>query len=139
MIKHILLVLALASSALIAQAEVISIDNEELARMSARGVPVVDVRTEGEWKESGVLPGSRLLTFFDEAGRSNPPQWLEKVKAYAKPDQPVVVICRSGRRSLAAAQYLSEQAGYKTVYNVSKGMNGWLGEGRPVVPPIPTK
>ena len=139
MIKRILAALALASSALIAQAEIVNIDNEELARLSARGVPVIDVRTEGEWKESGVLSGSRLATFFDEAGRSNPPQWLEKIKAYAKPDQPVAVICRSGRRSQAVAQYLSEQAGYKTVYNVSKGMNGWLGEGRPVVPPSAAK
>lgn len=139
MIKHTLAALAFAAFALIAQAEIINIDNEDLARLSARGVPVVDVRTEGEWRESGVLSGSRLATFFDEAGRSNPRQWLEKIKAYAKPGQPVAVICRSGRRSLAVAQYLSEQAGYKTVYNVSKGMNGWLGEGRPVMPPAPAK
>ena len=135
MIKRMLTLMVLGLSALLARAEIVNIDNEELARLSARGVPVIDVRTDGEWKESGVLAGSKLITFFDEAGRSNPPLWLEKIKAYAKPDQPVAVICRSGRRSQAVAQYLSEQAGYKTVYNVSKGMNGWLGEGRPVVPP----
>jgi len=138
MIKRIL-TLVLGLSALMAHAEVVNIDNAELARLSASGVPVVDVRTEGEWKESGVLAGSKLITFFDEAGRSNPPQWLEKLKSVTKPEQPVIVVCRSGRRSLAVAQYLSDQAGYKTVYNVSKGMNSWLGEGRPVVPPASAK
>jgi rhodanese-related sulfurtransferase len=37
---------------------------------------------------------------------------------------------------MAAAKFLSEQSGYKTVYNVSKGLGGWVGEGRPVVPAI---
>ena len=138
MIKRIL-TLVLGLSALMAHAEVVNIDNAELARLSASGVPVVDVRTEGEWKESGVLAGSKLITFFDEAGRSNPPQWLEKLKSVTKPEQPVIVVCRSGRRSLAVAQYLSDQAGYKTVYNVSKGMSSWLGEGRSVVPPASAK
>ena len=131
--------LVLGLSALMAHAEIVNIDNAELARLSASGVPVVDVRTEGEWKESGVLAGSKLITFFDEAGRSNPPQWLEKLKSVTKPEQPVIVVCRSGRRSQAVAQYLSDQAGYKTVYNVSKGMNSWLGEVRPVVSPASAK
>jgi rhodanese-related sulfurtransferase len=134
MIKRFLALTVLGFSALLAHAEIINIDNAELARLTASGVPVVDIRTEGEWKDGGVMAGSKLLTFFDEAGRSNPPQWLEKLKAVTKPGQPVILVCRSGRRSSAAAQFLSGEAGYKTVYNVSKGMNGWVGEGRPVIP-----
>jgi len=134
MTKRFLALAALGFFSLLARAEVINIDNAELARLTASGVPLVDIRTEGEWKDGGVLAGSKLLTFFDEAGRSNPPQWLEKLKAVTKPGQPVILVCRSGRRSSAAAQFLSAEAGYKTVYNVSKGMNGWVGEGRPVVP-----
>lgn len=135
MIKKFLLLSIFSFSALLAHAEVVNVDNAELARLAASGVPVVDIRTEGEWKDGGVIAGSKLLTFFDEAGRSDPPQWLEKLKTATKPDQPVILVCRSGKRSSAAAQFLSEQAGYKTVYNVGKGMNGWVGEGRPVVAP----
>lgn len=136
MIKRFLALTALGLSALLAHAEVINIDNAELVRLTVSGVPLIDIRTEGEWKDGGVMAGSKLLTFFDEAGRSNPPQWLEKLKAVTKPGQPVILVCRSGRRSSAAAQFLSAEAGYKTVYNVSKGMNGWVGEGRPVVPAV---
>jgi len=131
--KKFLTLTALCFAALAAHAEVINIDNAELARLAASGVAVIDIRTAGEWKESGVIAGSRLVTYFDEQGRSDPPQWLAKVKTLAKSDQPVALVCRSGKRSAAAAQFLSEQAGYKTVYNVSKGLNGWAGDGRPLV------
>jgi len=134
MTKRFLALAALGFFSLLARAEVINIDNAELARLTASGVPLVDIRTEGEWKDGGVVAGSKLLTFFDDAGRSDPPQWLAKLKTVTKPGQPVILVCRSGRRSSAAAQFLSGEAGYKTVYNVSKGMNGWVGEGRPVVP-----
>jgi rhodanese-related sulfurtransferase len=138
MIKYFLAsVLCLA--ALAVRAEVIDIDNAELARLKASGVPVIDIRTEGEWKDTGVIAGSRLLTFFDEKGNANPPQWLEKAKAVAKPDQPVILICRSGKRTKMATQFLSQQAGYKTVYNVSKGLNAWIGDGKPLVPAAVSK
>ena len=57
-------------TALGAYAEVVNVDNAELARLAASGVPVIDVRTEGEWKQSGVISGSKLLTYFDERGRA---------------------------------------------------------------------
>jgi rhodanese-related sulfurtransferase len=47
----------------------------------------------------------------------------------------VILICRSGSRSAKAASFLSAQSGYPMVYNVSKGLNGWAAEGRPMVPP----
>jgi rhodanese-related sulfurtransferase len=133
--RQFLALAALCFSALAAHAEVINIDNAELARLAASGVAVIDIRTAGEWKESGVIAGSKLITYFDEKGRSDPSQWLAQVKVLAKPDQPVALVCRSGKRSAAAAQFLSEQAGYKTVYNVSKGLNAWTGDGRPLVQP----
>lgn len=126
----------LALSLLVAgtlHAEVIDIDTTELARLQAAGVAVVDVRTAPEWEQTGVVPGSHLLTFFDAHGAAEPDQWLRKLRAIAPPDQPVVVICRSGRRSSAVSRFLSGQAGYVTVYNVDHGINAWLGEKRPVV------
>ena len=134
MIKQVKADVLLGFAALGVSAEVMNIDSTELARLSASGVVVIDIRTEPEWKESGVIAGSKLMTFFDEKGRADPPVWLEKVKQVAKPDQPVILICRSGNRTRAATQFLSQQAGYKTVYNVSGGMNAWFKDGRAVVP-----
>ena len=137
MIKRLLALALLTLAALAARAEIVNIDNAELARLTASGVALIDIRTAGEWKESGVIAGSRLITFYDEQGRSDPPRWLAQLKAVAKPGQPVILVCRSGRRSDAAAKFLAAQAAYPTVYNVAKGLNGWAGESRALVPASP--
>ena len=115
-------------------AEIINIDNAELTRLQAKGVPVIDIRTPEEWRDTGVIKGARLLTFsfgggFDKAG------WLKQEQQVVKPGEPVVLICRSGRRSKAVADYLESQSVKGTIYNASGGMNAWKAEGRPVVAP----
>ena len=132
--RKFLLLCCLALSAVMARAEVIDIDNAELAQLMKSGVPVIDIRTQPEWEDTGVLAGSKLLTFFDERGRADPAGWLEKLKPMIKPGDPVVVICRSGNRTKPVSQLLAQQAGYAKIYNVKSGMKGWLGSGGTVVP-----
>ena len=126
--------LAAALLALPVQADVQHIDNEELARLLASGATLVDIRTELEWKETGIVAGSHLLTFFDDKGRYDARAWMEKLGPIAKPDQPVVVICRTGNRTRAVSDFLDRQAGYKKVYNVKHGIYGWMKDKRPVEP-----
>jgi len=128
-----LLFCCLALAAVVARAEVIDIDNAELTQLMKSGVTVIDIRTQPEWDETGVLAGSKLLTFFDERGRADPAGWLEKLKPMIKPGDPVVVICRSGNRTKPVSQLLAQQAGYAKVYNVKSGIKGWLGSGGAVV------
>ncbi len=133
-----LLALAALSAASFAHAEVTHIDNEELARLMAAGVPVIDIRTEPEWRETGIVKGSHLLTFFDERGRADPPAWLAKLAPVARPDQPVILICRTGNRTGLLAKFLDEKVGYTKVYNVRHGIYGWLRDKRPVEPAAAT-
>jgi rhodanese-related sulfurtransferase len=135
--RHLLLTCTLALCSLFAQAEVIDIDNAQLAKLMQDGVPVVDIRLQSEWEETGIVAGSKLHTFFDERGRADPAIWLEKIKPYAKPNQPVIVICRTGNRTKAVSQFLSQQAGYATVYNVKAGIKGWIRDSGPVAPAAP--
>ena len=125
-------------AAFAARADIIDIDNAELARLAATGVPVIDIRTSPEWEETGILPGSHLLTFFDERGKADPAAWLRKAKAIAKPGDPLIVICRSGNRTKVLSQFLAQQAGYAKVYNVKYGIGAWAKEGRPMVSAAPT-
>ncbi len=134
MIRRVVFSLFALLFSLLLRAEVVEVDNAQLARLLAAGVPIIDIRTEGEWRESGIVPGSRLLTFFDERGHSDPPVWLQKVQGVANAKQPVIVICRSGNRTKAASQFLSEQAGYQTVYSVKGGIRAWEKEGLPLTP-----
>lgn len=135
--RHLLFAFALAFATLAVRAEVIDIDNAELNRLLKNGVAVIDIRTQPEWEETGIVAGSHLLTFFDDRGRADPAAWLDKVKPFAKPGDPVVVICRSGNRTKAVSQFLAKQAGYATVYNVRDGIKGWLKARNPVTPAAP--
>jgi len=126
------------AAAFAARADVIDIDNAELAKLAAAGVPVIDIRTRPEWEQSGIVPGSHLLTFFDERGNADPATWLERAKAISKPGDPVIVICRTGNRTKALSQFLSQRVGYAKVYNVRQGIVAWGREGRPITSAAPT-
>jgi rhodanese-related sulfurtransferase len=129
-----LLPIVLTALAAGVRAEVSHIDNDEFSRLLASGATVIDIRTEGEWKETGIVRGSRLMTFFDERGRADAPAWVEKLKSVARPDEAVVLICRTGNRTRVVAQFLDQQVGYRKVYNVRSGIYGWMKEKHPVVP-----
>ena len=124
--------LLLSLAATLAQAEIVNVDNEQLKALIRQGTPVVDLRTAGEWRQTGVVKGSQMITLFDEQGRADPPAWVRQLDKVAPAGKPVILICRTGNRSGVAAQML-EQAGRKgTIYNVKAGISGWMG-GRQVV------
>ena len=116
-----------------ADSGVATISGEELSRLVDQGVTVVDVRRSDEWRSTGVINGSQLITAFDESGRLNP-RFVADVSAAVGKDQPVALICRSGNRSAVAAQLLAKEAGFTKIYNVSGGISAWLGQGKPMGP-----
>lgn len=107
------------------------IDNAKLQTLIDQGVTLVDIRRAEEWKETGIVKGSKLLTLFDEKGNINP-EFPNKINQIAPTNKPIAIICRTGNRTQVGAQMLS-QAGYSQVYNVQRGITGWIKEGRPVV------
>lgn len=96
---------------------------EQAEKQIAAGVQLVDVRTAGEWKE-GRLKGAKLIT-------STEPGFLEKAKASLDPAKPVLVYCRSGKRSEKAAAILRE-AGFVKVDEMKGGILAWKAAGKPV-------
>lgn len=108
-----------------------NIDNAELQALVAQGVPIYDVRRPEEWQQTGVVPGSRKLTFVDVSGRPNP-QFLPRFSAEVSKGAPVILICRTGSRTDTLARDLVKQ-GYTRIYNVRHGITGWLGDKLPVV------
>lgn len=105
-----------------------NVGNGELTKLIASGAKVIDIRRPEEWKETGVVAGSHLLTAFDKSGKLMPsfPTELERL---VKKDEPVVIICRTGSRTGFLARAMVEQAGYKEVYNVTDGITRWIAEG----------
>ncbi len=108
-----------------------NIDNEELKVLLKRGVKILDIRRADEWEETGVVEGSKLLTAFDGTGRLTQ-NFPAELKAFAKPDEELILICRTGNRTSVIANALSEQAGYSKIYNVTGGIVDWIKEGNSV-------
>lgn len=104
------------------------LDNAGLERMIQEGAMVVDIRRPEEWRQTGVLEGSYLVTAFDEQGRLTR-EFPALFPALTDPEQPVVLICRTGNRTDALARMLIEQAGYQHVYNVTNGITSWIAAG----------
>ena len=105
---------------------------QELVTMVEEGVTVVDVRTPDEWRATGVIPDSHLLTFFDSRGNYNVHDWLSKFTAIAKPDDSVVIICAVGNRSHVISSFLSSELGYEKVHNATQGIEAWISDGQSV-------
>ncbi|MCK5446259.1 MAG: FKBP-type peptidyl-prolyl cis-trans isomerase [Rhodospirillaceae bacterium] len=110
----------------------INIDNAKLKDLIAQGVTVVDVRRVEEWKQTGVVEGSELITAFDGEGRLVR-SFFGDFTDVANKDQEVILICRTGSRTLSLSKALADQAGYTKVYNVEKGIEDWIKQGNPVV------
>jgi rhodanese-related sulfurtransferase len=105
-----------------------NVGNGELRQLIESGVKVIDIRRPEEWRQTGVVHGSYLLTAFDARGdlvRSFPGE-LDRL---VEKDEPVVLICRTGNRTGHLARAMAEQAGYQKVYNVTEGITRWIAEG----------
>lgn len=93
-----------------------SLDVDEVCELVKRKAPVVllDVREPDEFAEvniegSTLLPLSQLRSDFQKLAISK--------------DQQIICVCRSGRRSSLAAEFLRSQ-GYQAV-NMEGGMRDW--------------
>lgn len=116
----------------IADSGVQTVSIEQLIPFMDSGVTLIDIRRADEWRATGVIAGSHLITAFDAEGVLRP-TFLAEVAAVSAPDRPIALVCRSGNRSSVAARLLTDQRKFRAVYSVSGGMNDWLRAGRPVV------
>jgi rhodanese-related sulfurtransferase len=92
---------------------------------------LVDVRTRAEWHFVGVPvldelgKEARFAEWISYPGGEPNPDFLDQVTGGLEPGQPILLLCRSGARSLGAAKALTE-AGYGPAYNISAGFEGAL-------------
>ncbi len=111
-----------------------NISNDQLKELLAKNVTIVDIRTEPEWKETGIIEGSKTIVSFRKNGRMNPKFMDEFTKLVGKND-PVILICRTGNRSAVLSNGLATQEGYTNIYNVTQGIEAWIKDKNPVVKP----
>ncbi len=84
-------------------------------KLKNKDIQLIDVRTPGEYQNGHVKKFKNI-----------PLQSLKDQSKQLKKDKEVVVICRSGNRSMRACRILKKQ-GFENLTNVRGGMNMWRG------------
>ena len=87
-----------------------------LEMMEDNQVKVIDVRTPEKFA-AGHIPNATLI----------PLDQLEEMQSELEKSNKYILVCRSGNRSATASTLLKEK-GFKEIYNLSGGMNGWTGK-----------
>mgnify|MGYP006253492455 CR=1 FL=1 len=90
-------------------ADVVDINNEQIVELTKNNIPIVDVRSSSEWNQTGVIPTSILLTFFDKEGNYDLDKWYEKLLLEIEEGEPIILICRSGNRSRIIAEMMDKE------------------------------
>jgi rhodanese-related sulfurtransferase len=93
----------------------------------APGAKIVDVRTRAEWDWVGRVPNAIEIEWNQYPGGVRNPNFLAELKRQVDPEALVMFLCRSGVRSVAAAQRAAE-LGLENCYNVLEGFEGDLDE-----------
>jgi len=108
-----------------------NLNNKQLKTMLEQGTAIFDVRRPDEWRQTGVVNNSKLLTFVDASGKLNQ-AFLPRFTSMVGKDDPVILICRTGNRTSQLARYLVEKLGYTNVHNVKNGITQWIKDRQPV-------
>lgn len=98
---------------------------EAWALVEAGAVTLVDVRTAEELKYVGQVPGSSHVAWQTGPALIKNPRFLRELENKAGRDTVLVLLCRSGKRSAAAAKAATD-AGFTQVFNVLEGFEGDL-------------
>ena len=108
-------------------ADIVDVNNEKIKELSKINIPIVDVRRSSEWNQTGVVPESILLTFFDKEGNYNFDEWYEKLRLEIDEGKSIILICRTGRRTKIIAEMMDKKFD-NVIYNAKSGITSWIDE-----------
>ncbi|UCN01091.1 rhodanese-like domain-containing protein [Sulfurimonas sp. SWIR-19] len=115
--KKTILLLMLFTLSLMAE-----VKNEYISQaLLKQNIPIVDIRTPGEWKETGLLKGAIPIMFWDARGNYDARKFLNELHKKVDTTKPFALICHTGSRTSIVAPWLAKEFGYKVI-NLKGGM-----------------
>ena len=94
------------------------LEKQQYLALVKKGYAVIDVRTPEEYEE-GHIGGAKNINVKSEA-------FVTEIEKFSKSDT-ILVYCRSGRRSLYAAQVMVS-FGFQKIYDLEGGFLKWESE-----------
>jgi len=96
------------------------------------GIKIIDIRTEPEWFQTGIIKGSIPITFFNERGGYDVEAFLNELNKHIKRGEEFALICRTGNRTTAVSDFLGRN-GYNVI-NLKGGIVSLLRQGYKLEP-----
>ena len=105
-----------------------SVSPEDAWALFPRGdALLIDVRTAEERTFVGHVPETRHVAWMTGLSLSRNPRFVKELEGQAGKDEVVLLLCRSGKRSAAAAE-AAAKGGFRNVFNILEGFEGDLDE-----------
>jgi len=123
--KRTLFALLLLASSLLAEVVTVPATSKFVETTKMK---IIDIRTEAEWKQMGVINGAYLITFFDEKYDYNVHVFLNKLNEIVEKDEKFAIICNTGSRTKLVSNFLGNKHDYRVV-NLIGGMSKLIKEG----------
>ncbi len=96
-------------------------------------IKIIDIRTPGEWKTTGLVKGSIPIMFFDEQGNYNVNAFLAELNQHVRKNEKFALICNSGSRTQVVGGFLGNQLGY-SVIDLEGGIQSAMAKKIPLEP-----
>lgn len=122
--KRLVLGVLLFTVSLFAEVENISVTPE----FFKKNIPVIDVRTPGEWQQTGIVKGAYTIMFFDERGKYDIKAFLKALNQAIDTKKPFALICHTGSRTTMISKFLDQELDYHVI-NLVGGMDVLMGQG----------
>jgi len=89
---------------------------------------IIDIRTQSEWKDLGVIKNAHFITFFNEKSKYDIDSFLEKLNKVIEKDEKFAIISNSSSRTKLISNLLGHKLDYDVV-NLIGGMEKLIEEG----------
>ena len=113
-------------------AEVIDIDNSELKNLIANDINIIDVRTQNEWKSTGIIEGSILISLLDKKNKFIFENWYKDFNKKITKNESIIFVCAVGVRSKFISNLVNKKKPDLKIYNLKKGINNWIRSGNKI-------
>ena len=113
-------------------ADVIDIDNRELSKLIEKKIKIIDVRTQTEWKSTGIIKGSFLISLLNKNKKFIFEDWYEIFNNNFGNNKSIIFICASGVRSNYISHLVKKKKPDLKVYNHKKGIKYWIRSGNKI-------
>lgn len=129
--KTLIFLLLFLSNSILAADKLKNVTPDQLQSLQNSNALVIDIRTEKEWNTTGIIPDSRKIEFFNANGDYDLKKWLKQFNEQRQsPEQPVILVCRSGNRTETVGTLLTQKLGMKNIYHLEQGIKSWIKSGK---------